>query len=213
MPNPQAQEFFAALRATAAGHIVAGSFPVQGQGTWLAVVDSIKPAGTPTWEQGRNDAIAEYRREAGTRALEAKRAELDSMLAGGMTLDSLAAYWGGMQRVSDLSAGRSLPFTGTSEEVDSLLFGGRKSEPGLAAGKDSGWIRSPGGLTRLRIVSRTVPTPEQVAERAEQIRKATVEQKLVAYFEELKARYPVVILDRRLRDLSLFANPQGAQAH
>ncbi len=212
IPNAQAQPFFTALRATAAGHIVPGVFPVPGQGIWMAVVDSLTPAGKPTWEQAGKDAITQYRREAGTRALEAKRAELDSLLAGGISLDSLAAYWGGLQRVTDLAAGRGLPYTGNSDEVDSLLFGGRKSEPGLPVGTESGWVRSAGGLTRLRIVSRTTPSAPQLAERAEQLRKAAVEQKLLSYFEELKVRYPVVILDRQLRDLSLFAPPQAEPA-
>ena len=203
--DPQAQAFFAALRATPPGHIVPGSYAPKGLGVWTAVVDSITTGHTPSWEQASPQAIAEYHRTAGSRALEAKRAELDSMLAGGITLDSLAAYWGGLQRVSDLSAGRSLPYAGTSEEIDSLLFGGRRGEPGLAQGQESGWLHSPTGIARLRVVSRAAPLASQIADRAEQVRKTAVEQKLSSYLDDLKSRYPVVILDRRLRDLSMFA--------
>jgi parvulin-like peptidyl-prolyl isomerase len=212
VPDTDVKPFFAALRATPAGKIVPGTFTVKGLGTWAAVVDSITPARTPTWEKARTEAVAQYRREAGSRALETKRAELDSLLAGGMSLDSLAAYWGGLQRVTDLAAGRGLPNSGSSDEVDSLLYGGRRSEPGLPSGAESGWVRTSTGLTRLRLVSRTTPSASQVADRAEQMRRAAVEMKLGGYFDELRSRYPVVILDRRLRDTSLLPVPQQFQA-
>jgi parvulin-like peptidyl-prolyl isomerase len=210
MDNPDAVEFFAALRATPAGHIMRGVFPVKGQGAWVAVVDSITPATTPTWDQARTEAVAQYRRGAGLRALDAKCAELDSMLAGGMSFDSLGAYWGGLLRVVDHAEGRPLRSTETTAELDSLLLGGRALEPGLPLGQVSGWLPRATGRARVRVESRTLPAAQMVAERAEQMRAAVVQEKLSAYFDGLKARYPVVILDRRLRNTPLVAGPPPA---
>jgi hypothetical protein len=213
MDNPDALEFFSALRKTPAGHIVPGAFLVKGQGAWVAVVDSITPASLPSWDAARNDAVAEYRRGAGLRTLEAKCAELDSMLAGGVSFDSIGAYWGGLLLVTDHSAGKPLRNTDTTEELDSLLLGGRANQPGLRVGQISDWVRRANGLTRVRVISRTQPSATQVAERAEQLRNATLQQRLAGYFDGLKTRYPVEILDRKLRAISLPAGSPVAPGY
>ena len=41
--------------------------------------------------EGRSQVLMEYRREVGRRALEAKRAELDSLMRAGWSIDSLGA--------------------------------------------------------------------------------------------------------------------------
>ena len=212
MNNPDAVPFFKALLSTKAGHIVPGAFPVRGQGAWLAIVDSIVPATSPTWEQAQPAAMERFRRGAGERVLAHKRAELDSLLAGGMSLDSLAAYWGGLTRLSDLAPGHGLPYVGKSVEVDSLLFGGARGGPSMATGATSSWITLPGGITRLRLVSRSAAGAAAVSERATLARRTALEQRLGGYFDDLRRRYPVRILDPTLRDLPMMVPEQPSTA-
>ena len=87
--------------------------------TW---VDSIGPALPPTWENSRERALATYRAEAGQRATQAKRAELDSLLASGWAFDSLAAGLGGLKRAREFTPGARLPGI-AAEDIGPCAFG------------------------------------------------------------------------------------------
>ena len=91
---------------------------------------------------------------------------------------------------------------GGSERVDSLLFGTART-PEIAAGTTSGWLTLPNGLARLRVLARSDPSADQLASRAEKLRREELERRLSTYFEDLKRRYPVRILDARLRELDV----------
>jgi parvulin-like peptidyl-prolyl isomerase len=198
-------EFFTALRAARPGQLVKGAFSVRGMGSWLAVVDSIVPARLPTWDEARLRARGRYRSEAGLRALHTKQAELDSMLAGGVTFDSLAQAWGGLTHLAELGPERGLPGVGNSAGLDSLVFGGPQGGAPAPVGQLSGWLVLPSGSARVRVDRRMVPSPPQVEARVAEIRALALREKLDAYFEELGRRYPVTILDRKLRETSLFS--------
>ena len=47
------------------------------------------------------------------------------------------------------------------------------------------WVTLPGGITRLRLVSRSAAGAAQVSERAKLARRTAVEQRLGGYFDEL----------------------------
>jgi len=202
--------YFEALEHLKPGEVARPPFFAKGQGYWLTWVDSISAPHAPTWEGSRARAIDEFRRGAGQRALDAKKAEMDSLFASGWSFDSLAALWSGPERVRDLTPGRGLSDVGSGPVLDSLVFGGRRS-PGLAIGQASGWVGLPAGWSRLRVSERTVPPAEQVGARLENLRAAETERRLREYFEELKKRWPVKILDPKLREVSLPA-PTAAMA-
>jgi hypothetical protein len=91
-----------------------------------------------------------------------------------------------------------------SEILDSLVIG-RSKPPVLAPGKVSGWVEFPNGFSRLRLVERIEPGTEQVAVRVENDRAAAIERGLSGYYAELRKRYPVSILDPRMREMSVAA--------
>lgn len=203
--------FFQELETLSPGQFVAEPFKVKGQGYWLAWVDSISPPRTPTWDEAKPYAIDAFRRGGGERAMTAKRAELDSMSASGWAFDSLAALWGGPERTRELAPGKGLAGMGNYAIFDSLAFGTSKS-PALETGQVSGWVQFPNGLVRMRIAERIAPGPQQLAERAANIRAAEAEEGMRGYFEELKKRYPVKILEARMREMQLASPPTGPQA-
>jgi parvulin-like peptidyl-prolyl isomerase len=194
--------YFQALRNMRPGEVMRTPFRVKGSGYWVSWVDSVGPPSAPTWADGRAAALAAYRKGAGRRAVVAKRAELDSLAARGTSYDSLAALWGGPERVRDLPMGRGLPSMGGADRLDSLIFGGGRG-PQLVDGVASSWLELPNGLSRVRVLERAAPPADQVSERAVRIRAAELERGVRGYFEELKARYPVRILDAALRDTPL----------
>jgi peptidyl-prolyl cis-trans isomerase D len=181
---------------------------VKGEGYWIAWVDSIGAPQAPTWEQARARVLAEYRHDAGHRALEAKCAEIDSMAAAGWSFDSLAALWGGPSQAVEVTPGRGLSGLGASAELDSMLFGAAHGEP-LPLHRPSGWIRLPSGRARLRVDERVMPGADVLATRSESMRDAELERRLREYFDQLKLRYPVKILDPKLRDMQLADLPPG----
>lgn len=201
--------FFQELETLSAGQFLAEPYKMKGQGYWIAWVDSISPPRTPTWDEAKPYAIDAFRRGGGERALTAKRAELDSMMAAGWSFDSLAALWGGPERTRELAPGKGLAGMGNFAIFDSLAFGSAKS-PALETGQVSGWVQFPNGLVKLRIAERVQPGAQQLAERAANIRAAETEEGLRGYFEELKKRYPVKILEARMRDMQLASPPAGA---
>ncbi len=193
---------FERIEKLKAGELMRPPFRAKGQGVWIAWVDSITPPRTPIWDEVRQRVLDAYRLDSGQRALEAKRAELDSLFAQGWSLDSVATLWGGLERIRDAAAGKGLPALGGSERVDSLLFGTART-PEITAGTTSGWLTLPNGLARLRVLARSDPSADQLASRAEKLRREELERRLSTYFEDLKRRYPVRILDARLRELDV----------
>ena len=88
---------------------------------------------------------------------------------------------------------------GSPGVVDSLIFGGRGLEPGRV----SDWIDLGVALARFRIDQRIQPGPSQLAARLESERRTVLENHLFDYYEKLKHRYPVRILDPDLRGVAL----------
>lgn len=198
--NPGLAEYFARLDRAKPGEMVQRAEKMPGTDFFVTWVDSIVPAGAPSWEASRRAALEEYRRSAGSRALEAKQAELDSLLAAGWSLDSLGALWGGLERAADLQPSRGLPGLGGGAVLDSLV----REAPGRTAlrpGQVSGWLALQGGVSRVRLLSRSEPSREQVLARMENERAAAVERGLIGYFEGLRRRWPVRILDARMREV------------
>ena len=161
--------------------------------------------GTPCYIYSRAALVAAfeaYRAEAGQRAARAKRAELDSLELSGWAFDSLAAGLGGLKRAREFSPGARLPGIATAGPVDTLLFGER-GDDGLPVGRLSDWIRLPDALVRLRTAQLHPPDATALEARVQAERRGQTETALNAYFEGLKKRYPVRILDRQLRQTLL----------
>lgn len=200
---PDLVSFYIRLERTRPGQVVPGRGYDRSIGHFIAWVDSISPERTRSWDDARSNAIDLYRRGAAERALTAKRAEIDSLMAQGWSADSVAALWGGWQKVEDGSPGANLAGLGRSDAADSVIFGTRTHAPVLKQGQLSSWIDMPGGTARVRLVERGAVDATRVAATVESERRIHVEQKLDAYFDGLKKRYPVKILDERLRDTPL----------
>ncbi len=184
------------------GQMYPGSYAIPGVGWALSWVDTVTPPPTPRWGAAKARALSMWRQGAGDRGLDAKCAELDSMLASGWSLDSLAALWGGLQEEGALAPGRGLPGLGGGAVLDSLIFGSSKP-PVLQPGQVTDWIKLASGVARVRLERRLPPVATQLASRMENDRRARIDRQLFAYFEGLKRRYPVRILDPVLRDVAL----------
>src|SRR5262249_28091520 len=91
---PNEDAWTRSLERTPPGQLVPGVRSERVGGAGIAWVDSITAPERPTWENARAAVLQRYELEGGQRALAAKRAELDSMMAAGWTLDSLATLWG-----------------------------------------------------------------------------------------------------------------------
>jgi hypothetical protein len=167
--------------------------------TW---VDSISAPALPTWDEARDKALEAYRADAGLRAVEAKRAELDSLMQAGWSFDSIGVAWGGIRHAADVAPGQALAGVGMSGALDTLLFGLHGTD-GLSPGVLSDWITMPAGILRLRTSQIHPPGAGALTTRVENERRMETERALVGYFEELKKRFPVRILDRTLRDVTL----------
>ncbi|MFN8588585.1 MAG: peptidyl-prolyl cis-trans isomerase [Candidatus Eisenbacteria bacterium] len=184
------------------GQVLAEPFAVKSQGFWIVWVDSISPPATPTWDEARPYALDAYRRGAGERALAAKRAELDSLMAAGWAVDSLAALWAGPERARDLPAGKGLSGMGGAATFDSLAFGTDRTAA-LEAGRWSDWLAFPNGMSRFRVTDRFAPSNTQLNERVASIRTAEAELGLRQFFEDARKRYGVQILEARMRQVEL----------
>ena len=201
--NPQLDRYFESLYRLKSGEVMPIKWPAKGTGYWITWVDSITTSGTPSWESARGKAIEAYRQGASERALMAKVAEMDSLEGQGWSPDSLAGMWGGVNRSRELSA------AGTSERgtipaaLDSLVFGSGDRPAAIEPGERSGWVRWPGGIARVRLVERREPTSDRISVQIEQLRKAAIERRMSTYFDDLKQRYPVRILDRSLAAIPL----------
>jgi parvulin-like peptidyl-prolyl isomerase len=196
------------LESRKRGEMYPGPHKSEGKDYAFSWADSIVPARKPDWEEAHDRAIEAYRQGAGERVLEAKIAELDSLGMQGFGFDSLGALWGGLQQVASQERGKGLRSLGGGERmVDSLAFGGGRPAA-LQAGQVSGWQSFPTAMARIRLDKSAAPEPRAVAARVETDRRQAMDQKLHAYFEDLKRRYPVKILDPGLRDIGL-PEPRG----
>jgi parvulin-like peptidyl-prolyl isomerase len=191
-----------ALEGMKPGQMYPGPHKSEGKDYAFSWLDSIVPARKPTWEDAQDQAIQAYREGAGQRALTAKLAELDSLGMQGIGLDSLAAYWGGLDSIPALERGKGLPHLGGAAQIDSLAFGGSRPAA-LNPGQVSGWQSLSSAVARVRLDRRAQPDPAAVATRVEADRRKLLDQKLHGYFEDLKRRYPVKILDPGLKDVGL----------
>jgi hypothetical protein len=200
--SAEQQAFNDLVERTPPGQFLPGVRKEKVGGWSFAWVDSVTPPAIPTWDRARGEALARYQSGAGQRALEAKRAELDSMQAAGWSVDSLAALWGGLEHVRDARSGATIPGLGTTD-LDSLMFGRGNKPPALATGVMSDWIPFSFGMARMRVTDRQGPDPEQLEARIESARRSETERNLQAYYQGLKTRYPVKILDVKLRSVTL----------
>jgi parvulin-like peptidyl-prolyl isomerase len=206
--NDQLVPYFTKLFTMKPGEVMPTRWLSRGEGYWITWVDSISPGGQPMWEDARTRAVAAYREGAGERAVRAKVTELDSMASAGWSFDSLATLWGGVSRSRELSAAGVGDKTSISPSLDSLVFGSETRPPALAPGQVSGWVRWPGGLARVRLAERQEPPPDRVQARVDELRRIVVERQMSAYFEDVKKRFPVRILDRSLAAIPLPAPPE-----
>jgi len=184
------------------GEFYPGTQLYEGLGYVISWVDSIVAPRQLSWEQARDGVVMEFRTERALNALLAKRAELDSMAAAGWSFDSLCTLWGGAERLVEGSMGGELRGMGGRALLDSLAFGG-VNPPVLAVGRATDWVEFPGGLARLRLTERQAPDPEELDRRSEKRAQLVLWRNLKDYFDRLKARYPVEILDGELRATAL----------
>jgi parvulin-like peptidyl-prolyl isomerase len=200
--GPELRPYILKLQTIRPGQLYPGTQWYEGLGQAITWVDSIVPSRMPSWEEVKDQAVERYRQLASQRALLSKKAELDSMFAGGWSLDSVATLWGGLERLTDATAGSSLVGMGGKSLLDSLVFG-RTRAPVLESGQTSDWVEFPGGYAKLRVAQRLAPDPENLARRVELRRQLVSWRKQNEYFDRLKARYPVEILDSELRATAL----------
>jgi parvulin-like peptidyl-prolyl isomerase len=184
------------------GQIYPGTQLYEGLGYVISWIDTIIPPRALTWDEARARATDQYRRDRAEGALLAKRAELDSMAAAGWSFDSLATLWGRAERLNEGSLGDELRGMGGRARLDSLAFGG-VHPPVLEVGKPTGWIEFPGGLARLKLVERLAPDAEDLDRRVEKRAQLVLWRNLRDYFDRLRSRYPVEILDGELRATAL----------
>ena len=201
--NSDLEGYFERLFALKPGEAMPVKWKAKGAGYWITWLDSIAPPVEPTWEDAREKALEAYRDGAGERAMLAKVAELDSLAASGWSLDSLGTLWGGLTHSGELSAVGNNQRAGLPVSLDSLVFGMNGRPPALAVGQTSGWVRDPGGIARVRLLERRDPPDDRLRARCDELRRIAVERQMQGYFEDLKKRYPVRILDKKLAAIPL----------
>lgn len=201
------ENYFATLESLKPGQFVPGTVYLKGQGWAITWVDSVTAPIRPAWDQARNTAIDRWRRQSGQRAFDGKLAELDSLMRAGWSLDSVAAMYGGLARLP-LTPGMGIPGVEATETVDSLVFGVPRGHA-LATGASSGWLSLQAGALRLRVAERGEPSASQLAAEVERQRRIATDTALEKWFDELKHRYPVRILDSKLRATALPPLPSG----
>ena len=207
--NESLKPYFDKLLTMKPGELMPFKYRARGQGYWITWVDSIAPAVPPSWNAAREAAVAAYRAGAGERAMIAKTAELDSLLASSWSFDSLGALWGGLQKSKELAASGVREQEAIPAAMDSLVFGSSASEPALQPGETSGWVRWPGGVAKVRLLNRSEPTPDRLHARTDELRRIAVERKMRDYFEGAKKRWPVRILDHGLAAIPLPEPPEA----
>ncbi|HET7226530.1 MAG TPA: peptidyl-prolyl cis-trans isomerase, partial [Candidatus Eisenbacteria bacterium] len=184
------------------GQFYPGTVELKGQGWMVSWADSVSAPVAPSWDQARPAALQRWNASAADRALDAKLAELDSLVRAGWSIDSLGAGFGGLTHIGPAGPGMALPGIGGTGALDSLVFGAGGATP-LARGKWSGWLRTQSGAARVRVDDRQEPGADQIAAELEKSRRLDVERGLEGTFVDLKKRYPVRILDDKLRQVPL----------
>ncbi|MBI1797003.1 MAG: peptidyl-prolyl cis-trans isomerase [Candidatus Eisenbacteria bacterium] len=174
----------------------------EGLGTAISWVDGITPSRLRPWTLAIPYVVQRYRIARARATLLAKKAELDSMSRAGWSFDSLGTLWGGLERLPGAEAGGELRAMSGRAILDSLAFGGDRP-PVLETGHVSDWIEFPGGFARVRVSRRVAPDPDALAKRLELRRQIALWHRLNDYFDKLKDRYPVRILDGELRSTAL----------
>ncbi len=200
---PGVRPYLIGLEQVKPGHFYPGPFPIKGLGYYVTWVDSITPATAPIWENVEDEVLAAYRRGAASRIVQAKLAEMDSMLTAGWSLDSLGTLWGGPTRAADVIPSSGLSDVAASQSLlDSLVYGARGGRP-LELGEISGWARVPSHVLKLRLGARFEPGSGAIAQRIEADRRASLDRTMRPYFDDLAHRYGVQILDSELRRMEL----------
>jgi hypothetical protein len=207
MDNTALVPYFETLLKMKPGQVMPTKHVSRGEGSWITWVDSIAPPVQPNWNQARTAALAEYAAGAGERSMWLKVAELDSLEQRGWSFDSLGSLWGGLTRSKELSATAANPKAALPVAMDSLVFGLPGQRPVLAPGQVSGWVRWPGGLARVRLLERTEPSDERLRQRTGELRRVVVDRGMIGYYDDLKKRYPVRILDKQLAAIPLPVPP------
>lgn len=201
--NARLDEYFDILHTLRTGEVMSKPWIARGEGYWITWVDSVTTAGPPAWSAAQGAALNLFREGAGERAMLAKVAELDSLATQGWSLDSLGVLWGGLAR-SKRILGRDRPEeSNLPAALDSLVFGRGNAAAALAQGQESGWVRWPGGVARVRLQERQEPSPEMVRERMGDLARIAIERRMYGWFQDAKRRHPVNILDRSLRAIPI----------
>ena len=206
--DPQLRAYFEKLDTLRPGQLYPGTYAEKGLGYMVSWVDSVTAPVAPVWDQARSTAIDRYRHGAADRALQAKRAEMDSMMAAGWSFDSLATLWGGLEHAVDANLATRLPYLG-ARDLDTLVFGTRVPAR-LKIGEVSDWVGFPAGLARLRVIERPEPNAAQLAARVESERQMARARVMESYFSTLKKRYPVRIIDPEMSAVILPPIPEDA---
>jgi parvulin-like peptidyl-prolyl isomerase len=190
------------LETLKAGQIHPAVQEYSGLGPVITWVDKITPSQPRPWPVARPYAYQHYRIDRARAVLEAKRAELDSMAKAGWSFDSLGTLWGGLEHMASATVGTELRGMGGRTLSDSLIFG-IDHPPVLAVGQVSPWIEFRSGLVKMRVNERLAPDPDEVTRRVALRHQVVLWHRLNDYFDTLKVRYPVRILDGELRATAL----------
>ncbi len=199
--------FFRELEKLGPGQLVEGVQFYRGLGYAIAWVDSVVSDRIPPYGEVSTRAEDIWRRQANDRAMQAKRAEFDSLARAGWGIDSLATLFGGFTTATLQGLDKGLKDLGSPAITDSLLFGTVHSPPGLEVGQATDWIEFGGGLARLRLAARTPPAEYELAARAADTRRGLIEGRLRVRYAEIARRFPVRILDVTLAKTQLPAVP------
>jgi parvulin-like peptidyl-prolyl isomerase len=184
------------------GEMYPGSEFFLGIGAGVMWVDSVAPARIPDWDQAIQPVLDEYRRRLSRDAATAKQAELDSLLRVGWSFDSVGAAWGGLRRDEHYTRHEYVAGVGVHDAIDSLAFGTPKSPP-LPLKTLSGWLDLTDVLARVRIEGRHEPSATEVERQIGQDRGLVLEYRMQDEVKAMKQRFPVRVVDPRLRDVKL----------
>lgn len=195
--------YFTELFQTSPGRLIPRKEVAKGEGYWITWVDSIGAPVAPVWEEAKSRALQDYRSGAGERAMTAKVAEMDSLAGQGWSLDSLAVLWGGLSASREMTAAGAKGKESLPAALDSLVFTDMGRRPALSTGQTSGWVRWGGGLTRVRLLAETPPSPDRLTARVRELERIAVERRSREFYDGLRKRFPVRILDRRLATIPL----------
>ena len=200
---PDVRPYIIQLEKVKPGQLYPGAYYLKAMGCAITWVDSISPPRRPLWQQVETRVLEDYKSGSTDRAVRAKLAELDSLMAAGWSLDSLGAYWGGLQHRQDVPLATGFAdLLGGRAVFDSLIFGARGGRP-LNRGEISTWQAIPGRFLRVRMDERMDPPASAIAQRLDADRRASLDRAMRPYFDELAKRFSVQILDEELKRTAL----------